>query len=267
MAFSVVAVVPCTTAEVLVAQDRAFQRLSSLARSVDESILVANTEWTVRQLLAHLLGTARRYADAKANEMASSARDVDAINARDVVELATEPVDELLTELEVAHDRLQEAQRDREGDRIPFHAGLTISPTASAGEWLGELLIHGRDLAMGSRRSWPISNADALMIAAFTFEVLPGYLDTARIRSPLHVVVKLRHGIPQAVSIHEDQVSVRDGHHASHAHAVIAATAPAWVLLGYGRTNLLGAMRRGLAVVGGRRPWRAFEFQRSAIAP
>jgi len=255
-------------ADVVSAQNAAFERVHSLLAKVDGSLRIPGGDWTAHQLVAHLVSTARRYSDPNPDAMAPTPRDVDVLNDREIDVLMSSSMRDLVSDLAFAHAELQEASSHRDADdSVPFHAGLTLSPTAAAGEWLGELLVHGRDLARAAGVRWTMSDADSLIVAAFTFEVLPAYIDTARIRRPLDVVVKLRGGTPQLVTVRGRLVEIRDAERASRPHAVIAARPSAWVLLGYGRTSLARAIPRGLLVLGGNRPWRALEFQRAAIRP
>ena len=249
-------------------QDSALDRLGHLLEGVDERLPVPGTTWTVRDTLAHLAGAATRYATADPDGMASTPRGVDSLNNADLRSLDGLSMGELLSVLRENHEALSEATRGLSPqDRLPFHAGVTLSPLAAAGEWLGELLIHGHDLARAIRQRWPIRSREALLISMFAFEVLPGYLDVSQIDSPLRVEVRLLGGRPQTISINEDSVTVGDRGDSFPAEVRFLSTPQAWILNGYGRVSLPGAIRRGLLVVGGRRPWRALELQRALVRP
>lgn len=263
-----VAVTDTSLEELAARQDAALERLEGLLEGVDERLPVPGTTWTVRETVAHLAGTAGRYATMDPEHVASTPRGVDSLNDADLRSQASSSLQELRSALQSNHQALKQVNRRRaSGERIPFHAGLSLSPLAAGGEWLGELVIHGRDIARASRRRWPIRSRDALLIALFAFEVMPGYLDISRIGRPLRVAVRLLGGRPQAVTLGEGAVAVEDLMEGFPAQVRFLSTPQAWILDGYGRVSLAGAILRGLLVVGGKQPWRALDLQKALVAP
>ena len=248
---------------------RALDQLADLVRGVDPGQPIPSLGWDVRELLAHLIGTARRYASDDASAMASSPAGVKELNDSDVAALSgAAKVQDLLADLEDAQRRLTSSWTGRDlSDPLPFHAGVTLSAAGAAGEWLGELLVHGWDLARAARRRWTIQERDALLVAVFIFEVLPAYTDTTKITRPLAVEIRLRHGRPQVVTANATTVEVIAPSLQLPIDSVIRSPSVPWLLNGYGRMPLAAAVLKGMLITGGRRPWRGLELQRATIRP
>ena len=60
---------------------------------------------------------------------------------------------------------------------FPFHAGATTTVVAATAVILGELLIHGQDIARATGRDWPISRPDAELIIYGARPLLEHWLD------------------------------------------------------------------------------------------
>jgi hypothetical protein len=77
------------------------------------------------------------------------------------------------------------AQIQGYGDAVPsyvFHGGERVRADVALGLLLGELVVHGWDVARALRRPWPIDPADVAMIFEALGPVLPGWVRPERIR-------------------------------------------------------------------------------------
>lgn len=158
---------------------------------------------------------------------AAHPRDVDVINQLEL-EAAIAPVTELT-------DQLQDVapEMDRFFDAYPndrrafkFHAGADVSGLTGQTNWLGELLLHGQDIARAVKAPWKLAERDMLLI-------------------------HIHHGIADIRPCRADD----------RPDAVLRLPASVLTQVLYQRIGPLGAARRGLLVVGGRRPWVALKLQ------
>ena len=124
---------------------------------------------------------------------------------------------------------------------------------------LGDLLVHGLDIARALGRRWPIAREDALLVMGGVMAMAPGYVDRQR-TAGLHVAYELRfRGGPRYQLTVDDAtatVTPPDG----KADCWISADPVAFLLVGYGRAGHWGQAFRGKIVAGGRKPWLGPKF-------
>src|SRR5262249_57207322 len=97
-----------------------------------------------------------------------------------------------------AEDFLAAANRHGPGDRILTSNGLPMTTATMTSALLGELAIHGLDIARAARLPWRISRAEALHVIAGVMAMVPAYPDRQR-AAGLHVSYELRfRGGPRA---------------------------------------------------------------------
>ncbi|GAB3863777.1 hypothetical protein GCM10028801_31980 [Nocardioides maradonensis] len=239
----------------------------ALARSADPEARVSDA-WSVRDVVAHVLTVAQRYTSLAATgayERAASPRDLDRINNAEIAALADLAYTEILTRLEDSATEISDFLRRATGQgRIfPFHAGELIDATAGAANWIGELRIHGHDIAKAVGAPWTIPERDALLILAGIQQIIPGYVHQQRSAGKdVMVEIRLSGARPWITHVVDRCAVSRPRAADDRPHAVITAPASTLLLSLYGRYGNLAAARRGLRVVGGRRPWRALSFPR-----
>jgi hypothetical protein len=123
---------------------------------------------------------------------------------------------------------------------------------------LGELLVHGRDVARAARCPWSISAEEAAMVVEGVGPILPGWVDregarglTAsfdlHLRGHGHHIWAFEHGRLRVDPPERRRPDVR-----------ISADPVAFVLVLYRRDSQWPAIARGRLVAWGRRPWLAF---------
>jgi hypothetical protein len=221
---------------------------------------VRGSTWTVVDVAAHVATVADRYVgylygtvapvvhvhtlnrDNAANLAAFHERAVTALAAR--IRDAGEAFLDATSELGIVHPM-------RWHD-VPATIGTVY------GIYLGELLVHGRDIARTLGRSWPISRTDAIiifegMVSVGQWFVVPPERPTACSRSTFATdrATPSRSWEARSTSNQtesEDPIAA-SGQTRGHSHSCST-----------GRLSQCRAILRGQLIAGGRRPWRALTF-------
>lgn len=245
--------------------DDVCQRFCRLARSADPDARRPGLEWTVQQVVAHVLSLAHRYeaiTEGRDVRRAGRARDLDEIY-RDELNRVMAPLPELVDQLEAFLPVL-----DRAFDKMPTDARYEYQCNAMCSGlvlqviWLGELVLHGEDIARAIGVSWDISERDMLL-----YHLVPVELAHALLREDLpkstdiSVALQVRGARPYVIHIHDGILDMRPRQPGDRPDAVVKAPASTSVKLLLNRIGPIGATRNGLRIVGGRRPWKAMKLQ------
>jgi uncharacterized protein (TIGR03083 family) len=242
----------------------ALARFDRLARVADPSARPPGHGWTVQQIVAHVLAIAHRYragAQGGAYRRVDTPREIDALN-QDELEAVIAPVPNLLAQLHAVAAELDSAfDALTDETMIPFHTFASVSGMAFQTYFLGELLLHGEDIALAARRPWELPERDMLLVVRGLMEVGPAYLraDVSR-DTNICVAFKLPGARPYLIHIHDGVAEFRDRRPGDRPDAVMRGPASTTAQMFYGRIGPFAASRRGLLVVGGRRPWRALKL-------
>jgi hypothetical protein len=146
------------------------RRTAGLIRSLsDLNLPIPGSAWTVRQAAAHLVNSAgvhRDIAEGTPSPFESLAPEaVAAANAGRLADIPEGDPNKLADLLTEAVAEFLEATAHRSGhDRVVFHAGLPVDLAALTCISLGELLLHGYDIAGAACAPWPIDSRDAELV-------------------------------------------------------------------------------------------------------
>jgi uncharacterized protein (TIGR03083 family) len=225
----------------------------------------ATPGWTVADLVGHVAIETDRYAGEVegCGEWSASAADIGATNARCLAQLDTRDV-AVLTErirTRVSDYVAVLASRDLDLRSHGFDGGLLLTSRQGAGVLLGELTIHGRDLAAATGRRAPLAAATASLVLDGVIAAMPAMLDPAGAAGvTLSVEIRVRGAGRRRLRLADGTLEV-DGPRHGAPDVVISAKPVPFLLLSYGRIGRARALLGG-NIVWGRHPHRAFLLDR-----
>ena len=245
------------------ALDRAAARFRDMATSAHyPNAKVPGTEWTIRDVTAHVASVVTRYAEGpEGGTWAERPAELADINQRSIDALEGVRMEELGARIDRDLNALI-AQVRSYGDPPPsfrFHGGEEVRADTGLGILLGELLVHGWDIARATGRPWPIDPADAELVVEGVEPVLPGWVDPERARRlTATYALRLRGQGTHVWSFREGRLQVHgDGRRPD---VTISAEPVALLLVLYKRRSQWPAIARGRLLAWGRRPWLAFSL-------
>lgn len=244
---------------------QALQRFDRLARSADPLARPPRSNWTVHQVVCHVLTIARRYLQYVEGgyPLADHPHEINVLNQTEL-DAAMAPIPELVDRLQAVAPQLDELfdKVADEGRVLAFHCGAAVDGITWQTNWLGELLLHGQDIARAVKAPWMLAERDMLLLARGMMQIGPAFLRTTVASDmDLRAVVLTPGARPYFVHIHDGVAEIRDRRAGDRADTVLRLPASTLALLLYQRIGPVTAMLKGLRVVGGRRPWLALKLQ------
>jgi hypothetical protein len=242
-------------------------RAAAVIRAAQDSAKqVPGLDWTVGETAAHLVAEFTDYtAYAQARKHPGEGERVDGPSRRNAAANAAQLRADPERDPARLADRLGPAVDgflavEPRADRVLVSNGLEMTWATMSSALLGELLVHGRDIARASSQPWSIDRADALRVIAGVMTMLPDYLDRRRadgVRMSLEL--RLRGGPSYLIRVADGAAAVTlDGEH--QPDCWISADPVAFLLVGFGRSGQWGQIARGRMLAGGRKPWLAGKF-------
>jgi hypothetical protein len=262
-----VALVDTTRDELRDRIGRARARFDRLIRTADPHARVPGLDWTVHQVVAHMLSVAHRYqavAEGRDLRRATSGRELAEVNRTELDALMA-PIPEIADQLNDLAPVMDALFDTCSSDRVyEFHCGAFVDGITGQTNWLAELILHGRDVARAIRAPWEIEERDMLLIARGLMQCAegPGYLRAGLpAGTDVCVALKLPGARDYVLHIHDGAVETRVRRPADRPDAVLRMPASTLCDMIYQRIGPLTAARRGLMIAGGRRPWKTLKLQ------
>lgn len=253
-------------------------RVAELARRSPSGARVPDSEWTVGDVVAHLAAGVDAYArylagdatplldvsDIPGGSLRASNATVLARHAgRDPAALADQLTDRLAEVVTLSTGRPLESG-------VPWHGREEQLRTVLAVA-LGELLVHGLDLARATGAPWEIEPADARLVAGNIGDLLPLLVDPVTAGGLTATIeIRLRGSGPAEPPIvfrfTDGRLAVGPGP-APRADVRISAAPVPFLLISYGRIGQWRPILTGQLVAWGRRPWIALRLTRYLVDP
>jgi uncharacterized protein (TIGR03083 family) len=236
-------------------------RVADLLRRLPAGdVPVGRGTWSVREVGAHLVTVVHRYRRMLDGSQAFPASIAEQ-NAAEIEALGERRLDALADALEADVADLLEALGE-DGDRKVHYFAADHTAAGVAGILLGELLLHGLDLARTASEPWPVTKDQALAVIRGVVPTLVWFVDprvAPKAEGTYHLHVR---------PVDDWSIVVSGG------KAVIGAGRPAgadlhlsvdpvlFLLNAYGLMPTWKAVARGGSIVWGRKPWLAGRLSR-----
>lgn len=245
-------------------------RLAGLLRAVTDPSANAVGVWSVGETAAHVAHSYEGFlamAQGTHGPMPGLA-EIGAANARD---LAADPE----RDLRILARRVEIGARDfvdylgsaRGDPLVVWYGNNEVPRSAMAGALLGEVLVHGFDIARTEGLPWPIEPAHATLAIEGSLPLLPYFVDSEQAADvdacyELH----LRGGGDSYWRFRNGSLSIdRTRRRSVDCHLSVEPVA--FMLVSYERVPSWGQIVRGKFFTWGRKPWLGFRFPRLLNAP
>ena len=244
--------------QVLPALDDTAGRFVALLNSApDTTVQVpACPGWTVRDLAAHMADTTVQYGRAAWTAVGATAAGP---GADQLVAQGAASAKELAARLHPELAALR-ASIDSQNGQIPefrYHDGPLVPADAGLGILLGELVVHGHDLASALGRPWPIDPGHVALIVEGLSPILPALVRPDRAKGlTASFEIRLRGFASHIWEFQDGQLHVNPPH-PGQVDVHLSADPAALLLVMYGRESQWKHIPAGLAAWG-RKPWLAF---------
>ncbi|MDQ4145500.1 MAG: maleylpyruvate isomerase N-terminal domain-containing protein [Actinomycetota bacterium] len=247
---------------------KATERFTSLVRNIeDPTARTRGLDWSLADTAAHVLltvrydlgtlqGTRQPYAVIDGDILRSgtlhNAEMLRSEPERDPGKLA-DLIDEAIEEFIV------EAQRHDPRDSAPLAGGKAMTVANLVGTILGEVILHGYDIARTIGTQMQIDPGAARLAVYATTATLPLAVDE-RATADLDVRLEMRIRGGEAFVVHIDYGAARTEPTGARADFYMSSDPLAYLLVGFGRSGPLRQVLRGKMISWGRRPSLALKL-------
>lgn len=225
----------------------ALARNVSLWQQVPPDSPIPGSSWTVHDVAAHLVTMVGRYINPD-RKLASAPRDVDQMNELEMKEFESATMGELVGRLRSRYAKYLAFWSELPLEMVlPLREGLPVDVAALRSNWIAELLVHGRDMALAAGLDWPLDDTNCLLILRLLAQALPNYFRAVAL-TDCALVVAPDGGAPFTIVIKAGAAEIQAA--AVEGADVLAGSPAALVLLFYGRIGLSRALASGVGLTG-----------------
>ena len=257
--------------QLVVSIEAATNQLCAVLRSASDPDVRAVGTWTVRDVGAHLASGVPLYTGIVRGEGSTYTRldRIAELNASGITAITNRDRKTLADQIESAVAEFITAVRTTPGDpKVAYHAGILLPVSSVTAILLGEMLIHGYDIAQASGRPWVIAPEHAGLVLRGALPILPYFVDRAAaagVRASFDIRFRGKDGPRVQLAFGDGSVNVAFGS-AESVDCHLSADPAAFLLLMYGRQGPLRPALTGKVIAWGRKPWLAFRMQ-SLVQP
>ena len=252
--------------QLVVSMEAATNQLCAVLGSAADPDARAVGTWTVRDVGAHLASGIPLYTGIVRGEGSTYTRldRIAELNATGITEITDRDCQALADQVGAAVAEFVTAVRSTPGDpKVAWHAGILLPVSSVIAILLGEMLIHGYDIARACRRPWLIAPEDAGLVLRGGLTILPYFVDRAAaagVRASFDIRLRGKDGLRVCLAFDDGSVNVAFGS-AESVDCHLSADPAAFLLLMYGRQGPLRPALTGKVVAWGRKPWVALRMQ------
>jgi uncharacterized protein (TIGR03083 family) len=248
---------------VAAAADRVLDRFARLVGDIADQSAPAIGAWSVQQTAAHTIGVCRAYIEIARGEGSpyTDLRHVAEINEQRLAAITERSPAALADQLQALRPALAAAAAGPDGE-VPGHAGAPQLRSSGVARILGEVLVHGWDVARAVRRPWLIDPVDAALTFRSFLPFLPLFVHPGTTRGlSARFDVRLR-GFPEARAVFafREGVLAVEGEPQGPVDCVLSSAPVPVILVVHQRIGLAGPILRGQMAAWGRRPWLGFRL-------
>jgi uncharacterized protein (TIGR03083 family) len=233
--------------------------LADLMREIRDPAPTAVGVWSIGEAAAHVAGSAEYFLAAVLGR--TTRERLDELGSTAADGLAQDPQ----RDPAVLSDRLVRGESalvgharhvDGDPDVEPFE-GVVVPLSSVLAIELGEVLVHGFDMARAARLPWTIPPDGAVLALRGYLPLIPHLVDRSRSQGVrIAVELRIRGMDPVVVRVRDGVASVQPPE-GQRVDAHVVADPVSYLLLMWNRVPPWQPMLRGHLVVWGRRPWSA----------
>ena len=248
-------------------------RLATLIRPLpDLEQPIPDSEWTAREAVAHLVIGLDLYSEIATGTPSpidcSTPAEYAEFSRRRIADVAETDPAKLAYLLDDASDRFRSSVTGQPGDTVvTWHAGIELDLTTLAGLMVGEVVLHGYDIAVATRHPWPLVPEEVALILDTTSPVMGLTVDGDRTEGlTVAIGVELRGLASFVIRFDDGQFSVAQPG-PDPLDSTLSADPTAFLLVTTGRMARWPAFALGLYEAGGSRPELAVGFKDLFVFP